>query len=390
MEKRIFSSRTAALLCGVLMMAGCAAPQVSNTNRIPVDSDPFQGGMSSEDIRTVASQMTPAILGVPEIANNAGATVIKVADFKNNSRFFIDRNLFMKRLMIELNRHGQGKVRFLSNNTKVQASRADVIKDRQSKQIEAGLKSVAAAIAQSPILPHDRITKIAVIPVFNTNLVNMNAESFTAMLRSEIFNAAAGRVQFLLPGVLTGADYYLTGQFIPESMKTEGIINVANYIDVVDARVRSGRSMYITSENSGGSAAQISSVTSGNVTTTTVSPASRRVVLYENHLVKLLNDPAMRANPNVNKRLNIMLADAKSKATVYEKMIMIDRKFSDNSGAANYIISGEISGMHQRKNGISADYLVVSIQLTDPESNMVIWEDAYEVKRLSQNGIVYR
>ena len=46
--------------------------------------------------------------------------------------------------------------------------------------------------------------------------------------------------------------------------------------------------------------------------------------------------------------------------------------------------------MHQRKNGVATDYLVISIQLTDPESNMVIWEDAYEVKRLSRSGIVYR
>ena len=390
MKKRFFNLKSTLLLCCVAMLAGCTAPEVSNSNRIPVDSDPLQGGLSSEDIRTVASRMTPSILEIPEISGAQGAAVIKVADFKNNSRFFIDRNLFMKRLMIELNRFGRGKVRFLSNNAKVQVSRAAVIKDRQSKQIEAGLKSIASAIAQSPILPHGKITRIAVIPVFNTNLVNMNADSFTAMLRSEIFNAAAGRVQFLLPGVLTGADYFLTGQFIPETMKTEGIINVADYIAVVDARVKAGKSMYITSESSAGNASQVTSVSSGNVTTTTVSPASRRITLYENHLVKLLNDPAMRANPNVNKRLNIMLADAKTKATVYEKMIMLDRKLSDNSGAANYIISGEISGMHQRKNGVATDYLVISIQLTDPESNMVIWEDAYEVKRLSRSGIVYR
>ena len=31
-----------------------------------------------------------------------------------------------------------------------------------------------------------------------------------------------------------------------------------------------------------------------------------------------------------------------------------------------------------------------SIQLTDPESNEVIWEDAYEVKRLTRSGIVYQ
>lgn len=390
MKKSISQTVIGAALSSIVLFAGCTTPTVSNSNEISPDYDPLEKGISSQDVRTVASTMAPAILGIQEIAESQTPVVIKVADFKNSSRFFIDKDLFMKRLMVELNRFGHGKVRFLSNNAKVQSGRAAVLKDRQAKQIEEALKSVASAIAQSPILPPGKITKIAVIPVFNTNLVNMNADSFTAMLRSEMFNAAAGRIQFLLPGVLEGADYYLTGQFIPESMKNEGIINVANYIEVVDARIKAGKPMHITAEAVSGRAAQVNSVVSGNVTTTTVTPAANRIALYENHLVKILNDPEMRKNPNVNKRLNIMLADAKNKAVVYEKMIMLDRKISDNSGAANFIISGEISGMHQSKQGVSTDYLMVTVQLTDPESNMVVWEDAYEVKRMSTKGTVYR
>lgn len=390
MKKFLLRNKFIAMLSISALLAGCVSAEVEPTNRIALDADPLMGGLSTEDIRTVASQMAPSILAADEIAAAPGSVIVKVADFTNNTRFQIDRNLFMKRLRAELNRHGRGKVQFLSNNYKVQNTRTSVLKERQSKQIEAGLKSIAATLAQSPLFPQGKVAKIAVIPVFNTNLVNMNAESFTAMLRSEIFNAAAGRVSFLLPGVMEGADYYLTGQFIPESIKTEGIINFANYIDVVDSRVKAGKSMYISSENTAGSASQITSVSNGNVTTTTVSPASRKVTLYENYLVKLLNDPAMRANPNVNKRLNIMLASAKDKATVFEKMIMIDNKVSDNSGSANYIISGEINGMHQRKNGLASDYVMVSVQLIDPESNRIIWEDVYEVKRLERGNIVYR
>ena len=382
MKTKSFYTGVTALMCGIAMLSGCTAPQVSNSNRIPVDSDPLQGGLSTEDVRTVASQMTPSILALPQINNAQGTTVIKVADFKNSSRFFIDRNLFMKRLMIELNRYGQGKVSFLSNNHKVQISRVAVLKDRQQKQIEAGLKSFAADLAQSPLFPQGKMTRIAVIPVFNTNLVNMNADSFTAMLRSEIFSAAAGRVQFMLPGVLEGADYYLTGQFFAESMKNEGIINIANYIDVVDARVKAGKPMLIYAD------VERHSRTREYDGKTTVT--STTIPVYEDHLLKILNDPAMRANPNVNKRLNLMLVEPKSKAVVYEKPVTIDRKISDNSGAANYIISGEISGMHQRVQGVSTDYLLINIQLTDPESNMIIWEDAYEVKRMSQAGIVYQ
>ena len=79
-----------------------------------------------------------------------------------------------------------------------------------------------------------------------------------------------------------------------------------------------------------------------------------------------------------------------NKVSVFEKMILLDRKFSDNSGAAKYIISGEINGMHQRRNGTNVDYLLITMQLTDPESNETIWEDIYEVKRLTDGGIVYK
>lgn len=360
----------ALLICGsIVFLNGCATPEVSNTNEISPDTDPLQGGISSQDVRTVASKMCPAILSVPEIAEAPGITRIKIAGFKNSSRFFIDRNLFMKRLSVELNRYGRGKIRFLSNNERVMASRVAVLKDRQEARIEQKLKQIAAEIAASPVLKQGKILKIAVIPVINTNLVNMNADSFTAMLRSEIYNAAAGKVQFLLPGVTEGADYYLTGQFISESMKNEGIINLVNYIETIDARVKSGKSlnvMYVTADN-------------GTV-----------AFVQEDHLNKILKDPAMRGNPNVNKRLNIMLIDPKTKAGVYEKMMLLDKKISDNSGAARLIISGEISGMHQRRRGVSSDYLLISVQLTDPETAETIWEDAYEVKLLSKAGIVYR
>lgn len=391
--KKVFAYGAAAVFCGAAVMfgGGCVHPHVTNSNQISPDSDPLQGGISSADIRNVASLMGPRILAVPEIAESEELVRIKVADFKNNSRFFIDRNLFMKKLRAELNRYGRNKVRFISNNEKVQASRTAVLKDRQSAQIQKNLEKVAADLAKSPVARKGTPIKVAVIPVLNTNLVNMNADSFTAMLRSEIVNASGGNIQFLMPGVVEGADYYLTGQFIPETMKTEGIINLANYIEVVDARVKAGQSMYITTSGQGASGTQVTTVRhSKNVRSTTVVPGSNNVTVYEAHLKNILNDPAMRANPNVNKRLNIMLVDVKTKAAVFEKMIMIDRKISDNSGAANLIISGEISGMHQRRNGVGTDYLHISVQLTDPESAEIVFEDEYEVKRMTDSSVVYK
>jgi hypothetical protein len=220
----------------------------------------------------------------------------------------------------------------------------------------------------------------------------MNADSFTAMLRSEVINASGGNIQFLMPGITEGADYYLTGQFIPETMKTEGIINLSEYIQVVDNRVKNGQSMYIVNDTVNGTVpTQITTVQHGeNISSTTITPASNKIAVYETHLKNILNNPELKNNPNVDKRLNIMLVDAKTKTAVFEKMILVDRKISDNSGVASYIICGEINGMHQRKNGTGTDYLMISIQLVEIESGETVWEDAYEVKRMTSAGIVYK
>ncbi len=391
--KRLLSlSAGVAFATGLSFLSGCASPTTVPSQNIPLDSDPLRGAIGSEDIRTVASQMAPEILSVQEVADAADIVRIKMAKFKNTSRFFIDSEIFMKRLSVELNRYGKGKIRFLNNNEKVNPARASVLKNRQSAQIQKNLKSIAGEISKSPILTPNKKVKVAVVPVLNTNLVNMNADSFTAMLRSEIFNATAGKMQFLMPGETKGADYYLTGQFIPETMKTEGIVNLAKYIEAVDARVKAGKSMYIAADkNSSNSSTQITSVKQNDdVTVTTVTPQSKDITLYDNYLREIMNNQSLQVNPNVNKRLNIMLVDAKEKTSVYEKMIMIDQQINDNSGIARYIISGEISGMHARKNGDNTDYLLITVQLTDVETNETVWEDAYEVKRFTQSGIVYK
>jgi len=179
-----------------------------------------------------------------------------------------------------------------------------------------------------------------------------------------------------MPGTLAGADYYLTGQFIPESMKKEGIINLANYIEVIDARIRSGQSMTLDD---------------GTVPASPEKPQIyTRIGQQESELVRMLRNPELRKNPNVNKRLNIMLVKPDTKVAVYEKMFLLDRKFSSREGRAQFILSGEISALSQRRQGTASDYLLVSVQLVDLESNEIVWEGAYETKKLSRSGIVYQ
>ena len=71
-------------------------------------------------------------------------------------------------------------------------------------------------------------------------------------------------------------------------------------------------------------------------------------------------------------------------------MFLLEQKTPDVSGRANYILSGEISGMSQRRGGESSDYLLISAQLNDPETQEILYEGAHEVKRLTKTGVVYR
>ncbi len=365
----------------VALLGGCHTADVSKTVDIHPDDDPLGGAINSGDVRTVATQMTPSILALPEITDKAGVVRIAVADFKNNSRFIIDRNLFMKRLQLELNRTAAGKVRFFSKNASVQQVRVESLTERQEELVRNKLAELGKEIAANPLFANSaKPVKIAVIPAINTNLVNMNADSFAAMLRSEIVNAAGGKIQFLMPGEVTGADYYLTGQFIPESIRTEGIINLANYIDVIEGRLKRGQSLDITDGR-----VPDTSRTTPFATGDTVEFRRR-----ESELVRLMTSPEMQAKPNVNKRLNVMIVKPDERVAVYEKMFLLDRKIDSGLGKADFILSGEISAMSQRAGGKASDYLLISVQLVNPENNEMVWEDAYETKRMTKSGVVYQ
>ena len=193
------------------IISGCVSGEISRSSRVDLDDDTIDGAISSADIRTVASRMAPQILSVNEVANVVQPVRIKIADFKNTSRFFIDRDIFAKRLRLELNRYATGRVKFIDKNEKTQSARVRVLKDRQGEDLRREMKALGCEIAASPVIANaERPVKIAVIPVLNTDIVNMNADACAAMLRSEIINASGGRVQFLMPGHTDGAEQIFT------------------------------------------------------------------------------------------------------------------------------------------------------------------------------------
>ena len=86
------------LAAGAVLASGCVSGDLSSSRRIHPDDETMDGGISSADIRTVASKMCPAILSVPEVADGQPPVRIKIANVKNSTRFFIDGDLFAKRL----------------------------------------------------------------------------------------------------------------------------------------------------------------------------------------------------------------------------------------------------------------------------------------------------
>ena len=110
----------------------------------------------------------------------------------------------------------------------------------------------------------------------------------------------------------------------------------------------------------------------------------------ETELLKMLRNPELQKIPDCEKKLNLMVVKPDNKVAVWEKTITAEQKFSTNDGNAQYILSGEISGMSQNTNGVMSDYLLITMELVDAESNEIVWQDAYEVKRLTKSGTVYR
>ncbi len=365
-----------------LIFPGCSSPEVSRHGRVNPDEDVIPGGLSSEDVRTVASKMCPEILSLPEIANSAGTVRVAIAPMRNSSRFIIDMNIFMKKLRLDLNRYSNGKLRFFAQDGGTTGLRKEMLKNRREENVDKALDQLADQVAALPAVKNAKTPlKFAVLPVVNLNFVKLNADSFAAMLRAKVVEKTKGKVQFVLPGAK--ADYYLTGQFIADSIKQEGMVNLVDYIKMMDERISKGESLDLYDD----SPASIGEGNTGNQLNIVRGDWSKR---HPSLFNQLQLSTKLREEPNVTKRLNVMLAKADGKTVLWEKMITIEKKITSGVEKAKYMLTGEISGLSKRADGKQTDYLLITLQLVDPDSNEVLWEDGYEVKKEAEAGTVYQ
>jgi PBP1b-binding outer membrane lipoprotein LpoB len=106
-----------------VLVAGCASSGVKNPSGVSVthmnaDEQGFVAGtgVESQDMVMVADKMARSILAIPQIANAATPPTIVLNPVDNQTRFPINKDIFLTRIRAQLNSKAQGKVMFLARN----------------------------------------------------------------------------------------------------------------------------------------------------------------------------------------------------------------------------------------------------------------------------------
>jgi len=118
------------------VVSGCASNGVKNPSGAPVtemrgDERGFVAGtgIESQNIVTVADKMAREIVARPEISNRQSVPRIVLLPVKNDTRFPINKEIFLQEIMSLLNERSNGKVRFLAR-----ARMTDLERERELKQ----------------------------------------------------------------------------------------------------------------------------------------------------------------------------------------------------------------------------------------------------------------
>lgn len=107
---------------GAAFLSGCQAPSggVQNPRGVPVtemgaDERGFVAGtgVESQDLVAVTDKMARGILGIPEIVQARVTPRVVLEPVVNETRFPINKDIFLTRIRSQLNEKASGRVRFL-------------------------------------------------------------------------------------------------------------------------------------------------------------------------------------------------------------------------------------------------------------------------------------
>ena len=108
-------------ILALTICVGCASPGVRNPSGVSVtemraDERGFVTGtgIESQDLVTVTDTMARSIFDTPEIQNFGQIPRIALDPVINETRFPINKDIFLTRIRTQLNRQARGKVRFLA------------------------------------------------------------------------------------------------------------------------------------------------------------------------------------------------------------------------------------------------------------------------------------
>lgn len=127
----------AALLAGCATNAGVRQPAGVPVTEMRPDERGFVvgTGIESQDLVSVTDRMSRSILGIPEIARAQGRPYIVLEPVVNNTRFPINKDIFLTRIRTQLNSKATGRVSFLDRDMMKTLERERALK--QSGQVTA-------------------------------------------------------------------------------------------------------------------------------------------------------------------------------------------------------------------------------------------------------------
>lgn len=121
MKSKLILSFCAAAV--VSLVSGCASSGVKNPSGVPVthmnaDEQGFVAGtgIESQDLVHVADKMARSIMSLPQIANAPTPPTVVLQPVDNQTRFPINKDIFLTRIRAQLNSQARGKVQFLARS----------------------------------------------------------------------------------------------------------------------------------------------------------------------------------------------------------------------------------------------------------------------------------
>jgi len=124
MNLSLFKTTFPIVSAAALVLTGCASshgvknPSGVGVTKMNADEQGFVAGtgVESQDLVAVADKMSRSLLGLPQIANATSPPTIVLQPVNNETRFPIDKNIFLTRIRAQLNSKAAGKIIFLARD----------------------------------------------------------------------------------------------------------------------------------------------------------------------------------------------------------------------------------------------------------------------------------